>query len=125
MPSLIRPTPEYDFAAGELVEISVPVTLAGSVTLADFDTFEMPIWEDPDYPRQGADAAVPIDPAGSGWTEAATLDGDASGDTVTYTGTLPTGAGVRRYVFAAWGLGGTAGPACLVRPTWLTLVPGR
>lgn len=121
---LVRSTPTYKFAAGELVSIGVPVTLPAGVTLAAFGSFELYVWEDPDYPRQGADAAEPIDPAGDGWELAATLAGTASGSTATYAGTLPDGAGVRRYVFSAWGLGGTAGPACLVYPSWLTLVPG-
>jgi hypothetical protein len=119
---LIR-TPEQRCAAGELAAFSVPVTPTGSVAL--FASFALYVWEDPEYEREGAAAGDPIDPIAGGWPLAATLTGTPATDTVTFAGTLPSAAGERRYVFSAWGLGGTAGPACLIYPTWLTLVPGR
>lgn len=116
--------PAEEWAAGERAVVTVPVTLPDDVTLADFGTFELVVWEDPGYPRAGTPASPP-DPVAGGWGEAVVFDGTAGDGVVEFVGTMPAAAGVRRYAFAAWGLGGTAGDACLVYPMWLTLVPGR
>jgi hypothetical protein len=120
----IRQTPVLKFGAGELLEFEVPVTLPAGITLAGFASFALYVYgPDPLWPRTGAAAGPDPDPDAENWP-VTTLTGTGSGSTVTYTGTLPADAGFRRYILAAWALGGTAGPACLVYPTWLTLVPG-
>jgi hypothetical protein len=118
--------PELRFAAGERADVRLPVTLPADVALTDFEAFELYIWADPAYPREGGTFFVRGNPAADGWTLAATLQGEVVSDTVlSFVGTLPDPGGFRSHVLAAWALGGTAGPACLVYPTWLTLVPGR
>lgn len=125
------PTLDAGFACGETVEVVVPVTLPAGRVLADFASFALYLWADPEFPREGSHAFVRANPAADGWVKVSTFAGtpaEASGDTpatVTYTGTLPAAGGYRSHVLAAWAIGGTAGDSCLVYPSWLTLVPGR
>jgi hypothetical protein len=127
-PDLIG-TADIALTTGDKWRLTVsPITFPDSRTTADFASFTATIREDSKYPRRDFDPDDTIDPVLESWTVIATASGAASSSTAVYfdfTSADTDGlyASRRRYVVDAVGLGGTAGPACILSANWLTVYP--
>lgn len=109
--------------ASQVQLVRVPITLADGHTIASWASFVLTIREDPDYPRSGADLYDPLNPVGS-WDAVVESAGTAYGsDEVRFSVTVPADPGIQRYALDVWGIGGTAGDACFIPATWLTVTP--
>jgi hypothetical protein len=122
-------TTEITVVAGDKWRLTVsPISFPDDRDTGDFASFTATIREDPGYPRRPfADDSL-VDPAGESWTTIATASGTASSATAVYfdfdeDDLEGLSGGFRRYVIDAVGLGGTAGPAVILKANWLTVYP--
>jgi hypothetical protein len=126
----VRDTPAISAEAGDTWSLALAVTPRAGLTLDQYGDATLTIWEDPLWPRAGADRAarVAVNPAADGWAVAARVAGaiDAASGQIAFVVPLPAGAGDQRYVVAARCAGGALpGPATVLDPTWLSLrAPG-
>lgn len=123
MLSLIR-EPAYEWAAGQQQVVSLtPLTLPSGRTVADFNGYTLTIRADPDWPRAGAAGGQEgaADPIGDGWAVSLTASGSLVGSVPTFTFTVPSDAGIRRYAVDCWASLTSGGEVQLVRATWLTV----
>jgi hypothetical protein len=120
-----------EWTTGAFTLVVDPIDMTTGRTLADWDTFELTVWEDPRWPRGGADAAkktlANLDPVSGGWSEVTGSPFAGTVVTTTLEFDVPAGtvsAGVDRYVAAARGIGGDAGDSPLVVASWVSVYAG-
>ncbi len=113
------------WAAGQTQTIKVTPTLPAARALADWAAFTLTIRADPSFPRSGVTkaAAEEADPIADGWAVSTSATGTVSGETIYFTVTVPSAAGLRRYAIDVVATGGTAGLVQLFSPAWLTVLP--
>lgn len=126
MTSTIRAAGD-DWTQGAFTLVVSPITLSSGRTLADWASFTLTVRADPRWPRTGADAAAKaianLDPDADGWAVAATITGTVVGSTLEFDVPADTvAAGVNRYSYDVYGVGGTAGNSPLVVATWVNVV---
>lgn len=128
--STVRDTPQLVYEAGDTWSLKLSVTPRTGLTLDQYGTPTLTIWEDPLWPRSGPDRAArsSVNPVADGWTVAVTADGtiDAVNNVISFSVPLPADAGDNRYVVAVRCSGGSLpGPATVFDPTWLSMrAPG-
>jgi hypothetical protein len=121
----------FEWTSGAFTFVVDDITLTSGRTLADWDSFELSVWEDPEWPRTGAHAAkrtlANLDPVGDGWAEVtgSPFAGTVVSATVEFD--VPAGTvspGDERYVAAVRGIGGDAGDSPLVVASWVDVYAG-
>lgn len=115
---------KLQWTAGQRETVTLsPVTLPTGRTLADFASFTLTAWEDPKYPRSGADAVAAAAPVEDGWTVSLTAAGSVSGSTVVFNLTGPSASGIKRYAVGVIGTLSAGGDIDLLPVTWLDVLP--
>ena len=126
MNSLIQDyAPPLKWAAAQTQTVRVTPTLPSGRALGDWTTFTLTIRADPEFPRSAAEQAEAgaADPITDGWAVSTSAEGTVSGSTISFTVTIPSSAGYRRYAVDVVATGGVAGRVQLVVPYWLTVLP--